>query len=204
MEYVVRLQPASVLDIGPGYGKWGYLIREALDFMDGRHSREAWKTRIDGLDALVQPSPLHDWVYSSVRQGDITSEAHSLPGYDLVVMGDVIEHMTKDEGMSVLRALLSRSKAVVVATPSFFFNQYDPKNPFEEHKSLWLRDDFREWPYDFQEIDGTNVALLAGAGSTWPSEATRRSNDLAYGTPWVRHGAIRPAVAKKVLSRLLK
>lgn len=36
LDHVVRIKPKRVLDIGIGYGKWGFLIREALDFMKGR------------------------------------------------------------------------------------------------------------------------------------------------------------------------
>jgi hypothetical protein len=204
MDYVVRLRPKTVLDVGPGYGKWGLLIREALDFMDGRHEPEDFTVTIDGLEAFEYKSPLHDWVYSSIRQGDVTVVADELPPYDLVMMGDVIEHITKEEGLRVLRSLLAKSRNVIISTPSFFFNQEVLDNPFEQHKSLWDRSDFREWPYDFQIVGESNIAVLAGAGADWPTRQVARANDIAFGTPWLNRGAMRPFLVKKIALRLAR
>jgi hypothetical protein len=201
MQYVVRLQPRRVLDIGPGYGKWGFLVREALDFMDGRHEPHEYAVTIDGLEAFDYKSPLHDWVYTSIRQGDMRLVAPELPAYDLVIMGDVIEHVSKEDGLAVLRALLAKSKNVIVATPDAFFNQEVLDNPYEQHLSLWQREDFREWPYDFQHIGGTNLAIVAGAGATWPTAAVSQANDFAYRIPWMNQSAARPALVKKIYER---
>jgi hypothetical protein len=200
MDTVVRLQPRSVLDVGVGYGKWGLLIREALDFMEGRHEREEFRVRIDGIEAFKGfSSPLYAWVYDNVSYADIAGAVDDLPPYDLVVLGDVIEHMAKQVGERVLEGLLAKSTNVVVVTPSEFFQQEVLGNPWERHESLWRRSDFARWPYDFQNVGITNVAVLGGRGSTWPAPRDARANDIAYRLPWVNRGWIRPAVAKQVV-----
>jgi hypothetical protein len=204
MDAVVRLQPTSVLDIGPGYGKWGLLIREALDFMHGRHKPEEFQVRIEGLEAFEgYSSPLYGWVYDEVRNGDVASMVEALPAYDLVVMGDVIEHMPKEVGLRVLRSLLKTSRNVIVTTPSEFFEQEVPDNPWESHKSVWTREDFAEWPYDFQLIGMAFVAVLGGRGSNWPTLDDAKANNLAYRIPWLNRGAIRPQLVKTALRRTL-
>ena len=40
VDWVVRLQPRSILDIGVGFGKWGFLCREYLDIFQGRYARD--------------------------------------------------------------------------------------------------------------------------------------------------------------------
>jgi hypothetical protein len=49
----------------------GFLIREALDFMDTRVERGQWHVVIDGIDAHRYHSPLVDWVYDSVWIADV-------------------------------------------------------------------------------------------------------------------------------------
>jgi 2-polyprenyl-3-methyl-5-hydroxy-6-metoxy-1,4-benzoquinol methylase len=153
MDAVVRLEPRSVLDVGVGYGKWGFLVREALDFMHGRHARSEFRVRIDGLEAFAPTSsPLYEWVYDRVTFADVADVVDELPAYDLVIMGDVIEHMPKEVGIRVLESLLKASRNVVVVTPADFFQQEVLDNPWEHHKSLWTRSDFARWPYDFQMV----------------------------------------------------
>ena len=36
---IIQLQPKSVLDVGCGFGKWGYLCREYLDVFPGSPTR---------------------------------------------------------------------------------------------------------------------------------------------------------------------
>ncbi len=85
-DHVVALRPARVLDIGVGYGKWGFLIREALDFIDGRVDRAEWRVVIDGIDAHRYESPVLDWVYDSIRIADVSESLEELTGYDLVIL----------------------------------------------------------------------------------------------------------------------
>ena len=49
-----RLQPASVLDVGTGFGRWGTLCREFLDVWEGREARSLWQARIEGIEAFPQ------------------------------------------------------------------------------------------------------------------------------------------------------
>ena len=71
VDHAVRLRPERVLDVGVGFGKWGLLLREALDFIDGRVERSSWQAVIDGIDAHRYDSPLLDWVYDELRIADV-------------------------------------------------------------------------------------------------------------------------------------
>lgn len=201
LEHVVRLRPQSVLEIGVGYGKLGFLVREALDFMDGRHKREDWQTRIDGIEAYPYASPLHEWIYDSLRTTNALDVVGELSGYDLVILGDVIEHFEKSDGMRLLRALTSQNRNVLLATPYHFFEQ-TTDNPFETHRSHWARQDFGEWIYDYDAIGGSAIVVaLAGVGATAPTRSDARASALAY-RAFPRHGAA-ARVVKQVLRRTL-
>ncbi|HEX3426909.1 MAG TPA: methyltransferase domain-containing protein [Acidimicrobiales bacterium] len=203
MDHVVRLQPTRVLDIGPGYGKWGFLVREALDFMAGRLAPEEWQVTVDGIDAFPYASPILDWVYDKVISGPALDHLDELRGYDLVIMGDVIEHFEKDDGLCLLRALLAHNKNVVIATPLDFFQQEIANNPYEQHLSRWSEADFREWPADYDVVGGAIiVALLAGKGATRPSPAEARASHLVYSMPGMARRGTLAKSSKKALARI--
>jgi hypothetical protein len=201
MDHVVRLRPRRVLDIGPGYGKWGFLVREALDFMDGRVERSSWEVRIDGLDAFPYESPLLSWAYDTVTTKPALEVVDQLDGYDLVILGDVIEHFSKDDGMRLLRSLLGANRNVLVATPLDFFQQEIAGNPYEQHLSLWGQEDFAEWDYDYDVVGGSViVVLLAGAGATQPTPRDSAASRRAYALPGMaRRGMVAGHLKKALL-----
>src|SRR4051812_32602371 len=112
MQHVIECQPGSVLDIGVGYGKWGFLIRESLDWNSGRVDRAEWRLRIDGVEVHPYQSPLHDWVYDRILWSDVFDIQDELVGYDLVVMSDVIEHLDKNAALSLLTRLVEQNRNV--------------------------------------------------------------------------------------------
>ncbi len=62
---IYQLHPASVLDIGCGFGKYGVLIREYLDVWNERLAPETWRINLEGIEACEgYRSPIFDYVYS--------------------------------------------------------------------------------------------------------------------------------------------
>lgn len=197
LDHAVRLRPQKVLDVGMGLGKWGFLLREALDFMEGRVERDEWQVRIDGIDARRADSPILAWVYDDVRIADVRDVVEDLPPYDLVVLGDVIEHFEKADGLNLLRVLLSRDRNVLLTTPLDYFEQEVEGNPFERHRSHWTIKDLQPWAFDYDVVGGSLlVVMLAGAGATWPRHGDSRASRLAYGIPLLRRRGSAARVVK--------
>jgi SAM-dependent methyltransferase len=76
--------------------------------------------------------------------------------FDCVMSIDVIEHLTKEGGLELLRALerIAR-KRVVIFTPNGFLPQpATPDNPHQEHISGWTADEMRALGYDVFGING--------------------------------------------------
>ncbi len=132
LDVIVREKPRSVLDVGAGYGKYGFLAREYAN-----------PERVDGLD--VNP-PRFD-VYDHFYRGDLRELERLLPPdaprYDLALLVDVIEHLEKAEGYRILEVLTRRARRVLVTTPWGFRRQEIEDQPFETHRSGWQ-------PWDFQ------------------------------------------------------
>src|SRR5687767_10146429 len=127
-----QLKPRSVLDVGVGFGKWGHLFREYTDINEAerdpaRYRRKNWRVRIDGIEGhAAYLTPMHRYLYNAIHIGDARALLKKLPRYDLVFMGDIIEHLEKPAGFRLLReALKIANKAVLVTTPKFETGQSD-------------------------------------------------------------------------------
>ena len=150
---VRQLQPRSILDVGVGFGKWGHLFREYTDILEAEHDparyrRENWRVRIDGIEGFPDYlTEMHRYLYNEIHPGDARALIRTLPVYDLIFMGDVLEHMTKSDGRQFLSdALAHASKAVLVTTPKYETEQADLcGNDLEQHRSLWSVRDFRQF-----------------------------------------------------------
>jgi len=141
LDKVMKIKPKTILDIGIGYGKYGVLFREYLDLWNTDESFDS--VNITGVEAFKKyQNPVWD-VYDSVYLDDIKNVLPLLrkkPVFDLVFMGDVIEHFTKEEGLRILKELVYNN--IIIVTPLEVSEQtivYG--NEYETHKSSWSKED---------------------------------------------------------------
>lgn len=141
MDIIIALKPFSVLDIGSGFGKYGVLCREYLELWDGRQEYKFLR-RIDGVEVFQDYiTPLHKFIYNNIYTENILDLVKKLDyTYDLVLLIDVLEHFSKDEGVWLLNNLLSKNKGILIGTPKRPSAQKDAfGNVFETHKSMWKK-----------------------------------------------------------------
>ena len=76
--------------------------------------------------------------------------------FDAVIMIDVIEHMTEEDGLNALRlAEKWASKKVIINSPNGFIPQKSlDGNPLQEHKSGWSFDRMKELGYNSRGLAG--------------------------------------------------
>jgi hypothetical protein len=167
--WVSRLNPQSILDVGVGFGKWGHLFREYTDIAQAtqdaaRYHRPNWKVRIDGIEGhAAYLTEMHRFLYNNIYAGDAAQILPTLPAYDLIFLGDVIEHFTKQDGLELLRVAMAKSnKAVIISTPKFDTAQgacFD--NELERHRSVWSIADFKSLPGAMvKTIDGDMLVAV--------------------------------------------
>jgi hypothetical protein len=169
IHWVLQLNPRSILDVGVGFGKWGHLFREYTDIVQAerdipRYQRPNWKVRIDGIEGHAPYlTEMHQFLYQNVYAGDAARILPTLPAYDLVFFGDIIEHFTKQNGLELLRAAIAKSnKAVILSTPKFDTAQGASfENELERHRSLWSAADFQSFPGAIvKTIDGDMLVAV--------------------------------------------
>lgn len=175
---VQRLRPESILDVGVGFGKWGHLFREYTDIAAAegspeRYEKAHWRVRIDGIEGFADYiTPMHRYLYDEIHVGDAREVIRGLGPYDVVFLGDVIEHLDKGDGRRLLRACREKArKAVIVSTPAHYVEQGAAcGNDLEIHRSHWSAADFRSLAlcHTLQTPNQIRIALYPAEGIANP------------------------------------
>ena len=145
-----------MLDVGCGFGLWGFLCRECLDAWYGRISRAQWQTRIDGIEVFEPYIQAHQRaLYSNILVEDVREAVKHIDEYELIIAGDVIEHLDKPAGEAVVEALYNKAgKALLINIP--LGESWDhPEaygNPAKLHRSHWQPDDLVQYPNEFTRL----------------------------------------------------
>lgn len=153
VEEVEKYKPSSVLDVGIGFGKYGVLLRDALELPYKRYDKEDWIIKIDGVEVFQgYRNPIHEYVYDNVYYENINESIIQFPPYDVVLMVDILEHMEKEEGKKLIREMMKHvKKALIISTPLYPASQGEYlSNKYEEHKSRWFQLDFIEFDFDYK------------------------------------------------------
>jgi len=142
---IVLTNPQKLLDIGVGFGKYGFLAREYLELWDEGGDYHKWKRRIDAIEAF-EPylSPVHGYIYDNIYKGNALD---ILPGldqdYDLILMIDVFEHFTHADGQKLLEVCRAKGKNILISVPLAMSEQETVfGNKFETHRYAWKKKDF--------------------------------------------------------------
>ncbi len=125
---ILAKEPKSILDLGAGAGTYGRLLRPSLP--------DTHMTAVEIHAAYVSEHKL--WrCYDSVIIGDIRS--CDIPMADVVILGDVLEHMTLSDAFRMWdRALDHAKKAVFLSVPIVEWPQGEMfGNEHERHVTTW-------------------------------------------------------------------
>jgi hypothetical protein len=145
VDLVSLTDPNKLLDIGIGFGKFGFLAREYLELWKEGGEYNKWTRQIDGIEAF-EPylTPIHKFIYNNIFIGDALN---IIPGltekYDLILMIDVFEHFSLSDGLKLLEECRKHGRNILISVPIDMSAQeavFD--NPYETHKYPWKPKDF--------------------------------------------------------------
>jgi hypothetical protein len=164
LELIVLTEPKSILDVGVGFGKYGFLAREYLELWDNRQQYKDWQHRIDGVEAFEHyATPLYEYIYDQLHFGDATEVVPRLTQhYDLLLLIDVLEHMDEAAGKEFLAACRKRARNIIISTPKDIGEQGEVfGNIYETHRFQWQRHHLGAFPpVFFLEHDSSLIAYL--------------------------------------------
>lgn len=118
-EWVLRNFPlnSTILDVGACDGKWRLILYE-YDEID---AVEIFKPNAERIRPL----------YRNVFAEDIFTFGYDW--YDLIIFGDVIEHMSVEKAQAVLEFARPRCKDMVIGVPFLYKQDAIYGNPWEVH-----------------------------------------------------------------------
>lgn len=120
-EYLKKrfIKGKTALDVGACDGKWFRLLGDYFI--------------MNGIEPFKDNIAIHnlDLLYNIMYLGTI--QGFNYPWYDLVILGDVIEHMTIKEAKQVIKYALKHSTEVLIAVPYLYEQDELYGNPFEKH-----------------------------------------------------------------------
>ena len=115
----------SVLDVGAGSGTYYNLLGDYFTKMD---AVEIFRPNIEKYRLKEK--------YRNVYNNDIRDFKYEF--YDIIIFGDVLEHLEVKEAQKVLKYALKRCREVIVAVPYCYEQGIEEGNVYEIHKQADL------------------------------------------------------------------
>ena len=121
LDIVAQIDPTSILDIGPGNGRYGFLFRECLDWNYGRMERTSWEVAIDSVEVdSTYITDVHRYVYDHIIVNDWLEISDSFYNhYSLAFLGDVLEHFGPGDWQAALMKAQKCSDYTLIAAPNY-------------------------------------------------------------------------------------
>ncbi len=168
VNYLIDIRPQSILDIGLGNGKLGYIARDLLDVMLGeRYRKEDRQVRIDGIEAFEgYIQGLQREIYDDIYIGDAFEVISNVGQYEMIFIGDVLEHFEKDKGWELLNRCIQHTTAHMIINIPLGPEWEQPEiydNPYEAHRAVWTWKDFEPFVYMYKLFNihpGTYTTML--------------------------------------------
>jgi hypothetical protein len=162
---VARLKPTTLLDVGPGQGTYSDLLR-------GVTPGATWSC-VEIFAPYVEIFELRR-KYDVVHVADIRSFSWPCQ-YDVVILGDVLEHLTLADARQVWGSARAHARHVVLSIPIVEYPQgvhYD--NIHETHLHIWSHE------LVVNELDGICrwqrhelIGVYLAQGSCWQESGAR-------------------------------
>jgi SAM-dependent methyltransferase len=121
---IIELRPQTVLDVGAGQGTYLDLIREGLGAGVIVNAVEVWQPYIDQFNLLNRYDKLF-----AIDVRDMTNFE-----YDLVILGDILEHMSESDAINLWYKISKQAKYAIISIPIIHYHQDAINgNPYEVH-----------------------------------------------------------------------
>lgn len=113
----------KILDVGPGIGTYSELVRSHGYKMD---AVEIWQPYIDTYELNNK--------YDNVYNDNILDKSSEfIDQYDFFILGDVLEHLSAEDGQKFIELLQSKHKKYLVAVPYCMEQGEWEGNVYETH-----------------------------------------------------------------------
>jgi 2-polyprenyl-3-methyl-5-hydroxy-6-metoxy-1,4-benzoquinol methylase len=170
VQYLIATRPNSILDVGLGNGKMGFIARDLLDVMLGERFKKAdWKIKIDGLEVFPEYVQAHQKaIYDDIFIGDAFDTIDKTGKYDMIIVGDVLEHFEKQRAWLFLDKCAAHCNAYIMLNIPIGEGWIQGDiygNIHETHLSFWKFEEFEPFTtekalYEFPGIGHYGALLI--------------------------------------------
>lgn len=138
-DLLVEIKPKTVYDIGAGAGKYGLLLKKNFP---NTYSIGIELDREYIKQFKLEKSYCEIW---NIAAEDLISPRYYDFDFDTVILGDIIEHLKKSDGIDLLNFLIYRTRWILIQYPvKYIQNTVDGKSQ-EAHISIWGDRDFAQF-----------------------------------------------------------
>lgn len=140
-----------ILDVGCAKGYWGYEIK----------TKRIGTPIVLGLDLWVpyiQDTKMYMRSFAHIYHDLVLADGRQVPFrdrvFDIVLASDLLEHLTREDGLLLLRELerVGRNR-IIASTPSRPIAQGALEgNPFQRHLSSWKEEDLAKRGYEVKTV----------------------------------------------------
>lgn len=113
----------QILEVGPGCGKYGKELKKS--FPDGIDAIEIFEPYIERFNL--------ESVYRKIYIGDVRNVCLESDDYEIVILGDVIEHMPIKDAQAVIEIFTKANCAIIAMVPYLYPQDECFGNPHEAH-----------------------------------------------------------------------
>ncbi|GEM_PF-531696 len=144
VDLIQIIDPKSILDVGCGFGKYGYLFREYLmgDLWD---KNRILVNAVEGYEKYITDTQRA--IYNEIFLCNAMDfQVYLKQKYDVICMIDAFEHLSAPDGEKFIENVLKNAKYLLISVPRFVGPQHgftDDPNKFESHRSFWTRKMFK-------------------------------------------------------------
>lgn len=121
-EYLTNTYPQNytVLDIGCGAGDYHEMLSEHFTTMD---AVEVWEPYLEEFNLRSK--------YRNVFNIDIMDFEFDF--YDIIIMGDILEHLSRENAIKLIDRIYNKCKQLIVVVPYYLPQGVVNNNPYEQH-----------------------------------------------------------------------
>jgi len=139
-EWFNQIQPRLILDVGPGCGTYSTLLRSGKPTEDNQkwYGVEVFEPYIEKYNLK---SKYEHIIVQDVKEVDFSK----LPTFDLIIAGDILEHLEKQDAITVIERLKQHTKNLIISIPIIDYPQGPSEgNVHETHLSNFNWNEMKE------------------------------------------------------------
>jgi 2-polyprenyl-3-methyl-5-hydroxy-6-metoxy-1,4-benzoquinol methylase len=121
---IIELDPTTVLDCGAGAGIYLDIVKQYVSDSVFVAGVEVWQPYIEQFNLKSR--------YNLIIEDDLRNIEDF--NYDLVIFGDILEHMTEEEALKIWDKVSKQAKYAIISIPIIHYHQDAINgNPYEIH-----------------------------------------------------------------------